>query len=45
MARGLEVSDASRLRQLAQENERLEKLLADSMLDNAMRKEISARKF
>ena len=31
---GLEVSDARRLRQLEQENERLKKLLADSMLDN-----------
>ena len=39
---GLEVSDARRLRQLEQENARLKKLLADSMLDNAMLKEISA---
>ena len=37
---GLEVSHARRLRQLEQENERLKKLLADSMLDNAMLKEI-----
>ena len=42
---GLEVSDARRLRQLEQENERLKKLLADTMLDNAMLKEISAKKF
>jgi putative transposase len=42
---GLEVSDARRLRQLEQENERLKKLLADSMLDNAMLKEISGKKF
>jgi putative transposase len=42
---GLEVSDARRLRQLEQENERLKKLLADSMLDKAMLKEISAKKF
>ena len=42
---GLEVSDARRLRQLEQENERLKKLLADSMLDNAMLKEINAKKF
>ncbi|MBW4332389.1 IS3 family transposase [Stakelama sp. CBK3Z-3] len=41
---GLEVSEARRLRQLEQENERLKKLLADSMLDNAMLKEISAQK-
>lgn len=40
---GLEVSDARRLRQLEQENTRLKKLLADSMLDNAMLKEISAK--
>ena len=42
---GLEVSDARRLRQLEQENAQLKKLLADSMLDNAMLKEISAKKF
>ena len=42
---GLEVSDTRRLRQLEQENERLKKLLADSMLDNATLKEISAEKF
>lgn len=42
---GLVVSKARRLRQLEQENERLKKLLADSMLDNAMLKEISAKKF
>lgn len=42
---GLEVSDARRLRLLEQENVRLKKLLADSMLDNAMLKEISAKKF
>ena len=40
---GLEVSDARRLRQLEQENARLKKLLADSMLANAMLKEISAK--
>lgn len=40
---GLEVSDARRLRQLEHENERLKKLLADLMLDNAMLKEISAK--
>ena len=39
------VSDARRLRQLEQENARLKKLLADSMLDNAMLKEISAKKY
>ena len=40
---GLEVSEARRLRQLEQENVRLKKLLADSMLDNAMRKETGAK--
>ena len=40
---GLEVSDARRLRQLEEENRRLKKLLADSMLDNAMLKEIASK--
>ena len=40
---GLEVFDAPRLRQLEQENERLKKLPAVSMLDNAMLKEINAK--
>lgn len=42
---GLEVSDARRLRSLEEENARLKLLLADAMLDNAMLKEISAKKF
>ena len=42
---GLEVSDARRLRSLEDENARLKRLLADAMLDNAMLKEISAKKF
>ena len=42
---GLEVSDARRLRQLEEENRRLKKLLADSMLDNAMLKEIASKKW
>ena len=33
---GLEVSDARRLRQLEDENGKLKRLLADSMLDNAI---------
>lgn len=33
------------LGQLEQDNERLKKLLARSMLDNAMLKDISAKKF
>ena len=32
---GLEVSDAKRLRALEEENGRLKRLLADTMLDNA----------
>ena len=42
---GLEVSDARRLRSLEEENARLKRLLADAMVDNAMLKEISAKKF
>ena len=42
---GMEVSDARRLRSLEEENARLKKLLADSMLDNAMLKEISSKKW
>jgi hypothetical protein len=40
---GLEVSDACRLRQLEEENARLKRLLAYTMLDNAMLKEIGAK--
>jgi putative transposase len=40
---GLEVSDAKRLKALEDENATLKKLLAD-MLDNAMLKEIAAKK-
>lgn len=40
---GLDVSDVRRRRQLKHENERLKKLLADSMLENAMLKEIRAK--
>jgi putative transposase len=42
---GLEVSDARKLRQLEEENARLKRLLADAMLDNAMLKEIGAKKW
>ena len=37
---GLEVSDAKRLKALEDENRRLKKLLAESMLDNAALKDI-----
>jgi putative transposase len=42
---GLDVSEAKRLRALEAENARLKKLLADAMLDNAMLKEIAAKKW
>jgi putative transposase len=41
----LDVSDAKRLRALEDENSKLKKLLADAMLDNAMLKEIAAKKW
>ena len=42
---GLDVSDAKRLKALEDENNRLKKLLANAMLDNAMLKEIAAKKW
>ncbi len=42
---GLEVSDAKRLRSLEDENARLKKLLAEAMLDNAVLKDIAAKKW
>jgi len=42
---GLEVSEAKRLRQLEDENAKLKKLLAEAMLDNAMLKEITLKKW
>ena len=42
---GLEVTEAKRLRQLEDENNKLKKLLAEAMLDNAMLKEISSKKW
>jgi putative transposase len=42
---GLEVSEAKRLRQLEDENAKLKKLLAEAMLDNAMLKEITVKKW
>jgi putative transposase len=42
---GLEVSDAKRLKSLENENVKLKKLLAETMLDNAMLKEIATKKW
>ena len=42
---GLEVLEARRLRTLEAENTRLKKLLADAMLDNAVLKDIAAKKW
>jgi putative transposase len=38
------VSDAKRLKSLEDENAKLKKLLAEAVLDNAMRKDIAAEK-
>ena len=42
---GMDVSDAKRLRSLEEENRKLKKLLAESMLDNAALKELLAKKW
>jgi putative transposase len=42
---GMEVSDARRLRALEAKNARLKKLLAETMLDNAMLKDVNAKKW
>jgi putative transposase len=42
---GLDVSDARRLKALEDENAKLKRLLAEAMLDNAMLKEISSKKW
>ena len=42
---GMSVSGAKRLRQLEAENTRLKKLLAEAMLDNAVLKDITSRKW
>ena len=42
---GMSVPDARRLKQLGEENARLKKLLAEAMLDNAVLKDITARKW
>jgi putative transposase len=42
---GMDVSDAKRLKALEQENSRLKKLLADSMLENEVAKEALRKKW
>src|SRR5215831_1989081 len=42
---GLDVSDARRLKVLDDENTKLKKLLAEAMLDNAMLRDVTARKW
>lgn len=42
---GLDVSDARRLKTLEDENARLKRLLADAMLDNAILKDVAAKKW
>ncbi len=42
---GLEVCEARRLRALEEENAKLKKLLAEAMLDNAMLKDITSKKW
>jgi putative transposase len=39
------LSDARRLKQLEEENAKLKKLLAEAMLDNAVLKDITSRKW
>ncbi len=42
---GLDISEAKRLRMLEDENRKLKKLLAESILDNAALKELLAKKW
>ncbi len=42
---GLDVSEARRLKMLTDENRKLKKLLAETMLDNAMLKELNSKKW
>lgn len=42
---GMDVSDARRLRALEDENAKLKKLLAEQMLDNAILKDVAAKKW
>ncbi len=42
---GMDVSDARKLKALADENAKLKKLLAEAMLDNAMLKDVASKKW
>ncbi|PTR10221.1 putative transposase [Nitrosospira sp. Nsp5] len=42
---GMEVSDAKRLKALEAENNKLKRLLADALLDNAALKDVVSRKW
>lgn len=42
---GMDVSEAKRLKSLEDENNRLKRLLADAMLDNAMLKDVVSKKW
>jgi putative transposase len=42
---GMDVSEAKRLKALEDENSRLKKLLAEAMLDNAMLKDVTSKKW
>jgi len=42
---GMEVSEAKRLKILEEENKKLKKLLAESLLDNAALKDVLSRKW
>lgn len=42
---GMDVSDARRLKALEDENARLKKLLAEQMLDNAILKDVTSKKW
>ena len=42
---GMDVSDAKKLQALEDENAKLKKLLAEAMLDNAMLKDITSKKW
>ena len=42
---GMDVSDARKLKALEDENAKLKKLLAETMLDNAMLKDVASKKW